>query len=116
MGYRSFLDPENRRWEVWLVIPTAAERRKEERRDALASTAAVYSAIERRTTPSRRKSSFFPRGSVVQAGYENGWLCFENRDGEKRRLVPVPETWEAASDEQLRVWCRVANRVLKCGP
>ncbi|GAC1419605.1 MAG: hypothetical protein NVSMB53_18500 [Gemmatimonadaceae bacterium] len=38
MGYRSFLDPENRRWEVWLVIPTAAERRKEERRDAKSAT------------------------------------------------------------------------------
>ncbi len=116
MGYRSFMDPENRRWEVWHVIPTAPERRKEERRDAAASTAVVYTGIERRTTPSRRKSSFFPRGSVVQAGYENGWLCFENVEGEKRRLVPVPNEWETAGDDQLWLWCRVAIRVLKCGP
>lgn len=108
MGYKSFLDPTNRRWEVWLVIPTAAERRQEERRAASASSAAAYSGIERRTTRSRDKSSF-PRGSVVHAGYENGWLCFEASEGEKRRLVPVPDGWEAASDEQLWLWCRVAK-------
>jgi hypothetical protein len=115
MGYRSFLDPTNRPWEVWLVMPTAAERRKEERRVASASSAAAYSGIERRTTASRRKSSF-PRGSVVQAGYENGWLCFQASKGEKRRLVPVPQGWEAASDEQLWLWCSVANRAVRCGP
>ena len=58
MGYRSFLDPKNRRWEVWLVMPTASERRKEERRVASGSSPAAYAGIERRTTPSRRKAHF----------------------------------------------------------
>ena len=31
---------------------------------------------------------------------EAGWLCFECR-GEKRRVVPIPEGWEAWSDDDL---------------
>ena len=32
MSYRTFLDSTGRRWEVWLVTPAAAERRKADRR------------------------------------------------------------------------------------
>lgn len=48
MSYRNFLDAENRRWEVWLVLPTAAERRKRDRRVATASRPASYKGQERR--------------------------------------------------------------------
>jgi hypothetical protein len=38
----------------------------------------------------------------------NGWLCFES-DREKRRLVPVPDRWAERSEEQLWLYCRVAE-------
>jgi hypothetical protein len=115
MSYRNFLDPEKRPWGVWLVLPTAVERRRGERRVAKGSTAAAYKGIERRTNPSRRRSSF-PLGPGVDPGYEKGWLCFENEEREKRRLVPIPEDWERASDEQLWLWCRRAIPVMKSVP
>ena len=33
-------------------------------------------------------------------GLEGGWLCFENT-AEKRRLNPIPESWEALGDPDL---------------
>ena len=33
--------------------------------------------------------------------YQQGWLCFESAT-EKRRLGPIPEHWQAASNEELR--------------
>jgi len=36
-----------------------------------------------------------------------GWLAFEARDGERRRLAPIPDTpvpWHAAPEAQLRAW------------
>lgn len=38
----------------------------------------------------------------------HGWLCFEC-GAEKRRLVPVPARWEERSEEQLWLYCRVAE-------
>jgi hypothetical protein len=38
-------------------------------------------------------------GSLPE-GYRNGWLCFESPT-EKRRLMPLPEDWEALPIEQL---------------
>lgn len=109
MGYRNFRDSENRRWEVWLILPNAAERRKKERRVAVASSALQYTGPERRKTPLRLNP--FRRSFAVPQGYERGWLCFESGDGEKRRLAPVPDDWEGSADERLEVWCRLANRV-----
>jgi hypothetical protein len=43
-------------------------------------------------------------------GLEKGWLCFE-RNGEKRRLTPIPEDWETRSDAELLVFCRAAEAV-----
>jgi hypothetical protein len=115
VSYRKFLDSENQRWEVWLVLPTAAERRRKERRVATGPGSASYGGHERRKTPSRRLNPFH-RESVVQPGFESGWLCFESEEGEKRRLAPVPESWEGASSEQLQAWCRLGVPVLRCGP
>lgn len=33
--------------------------------------------------------------------YQHGWLCFESAT-EKRRLGPIPEDWQTATDEALR--------------
>ena len=54
--------------------------------------------------------------TVVGAGFETGWLCFESEDGEKRRLSPVPDDWEGAAMDKLWLWCRAAKEVAKCDP
>lgn len=44
------------------------------------------------------------------AGMAEGWLCFESSAG-KRRLVPVPDGWDAWSDDQLRSSLQAAEPV-----
>ena len=114
MNYRTFTDSRGQRWEVWLVLPTAAERRAAERR-VLADrrTEDRPHPPERRITTERRRFTY--RRVGVAAAYENGWLCFES-DDEKRRLAPVPDGWNSADAGQLQAWCQAAKRVLKCGP
>lgn len=104
MGYRTFTDLEGGKWEVWLVYPSAAERRRSDRRVTSPNT--PYAGPERRTIT--RRVNPFHRAAAVPPGYEHGWLCFENSSGEKRRLAPVPENWETASVSQLLTWCTVA--------
>ena len=112
MSYRTFLDSTGRRWEVWLVTPAAAERRKADRRAAAGS--GPEGTSERRLTPDRRRGSF--RRSVTVAGeFSNGWLCFES-EGEKRRLVPIPEGWTEMGPDRLSSLLQAAKRVVKCGP
>ena len=41
-------------------------------------------------------------------GLEHGWLCFE-RDGEKRRLAPIPADWPRCDDARLAEHCRAAE-------
>ncbi len=109
-GYRTFLDARGREWEVWVVHPSSIERRKMERRSPVEN--AVH-LIEQRVLGDRR-SRFGMRGAVATE-YSTGWLCFAS-EGEKRRLVPVPTNWMSANDAQVAEWCRIAKRVLKCGP
>jgi len=117
VGYRTFLDSSGKRWEVWLVTPAAAERRKADRRARSAGTPTPESLqgfADRRRTPERRKSPF-RRNVAVASEYSNGWLCFES-EGEKRRLAPVPEGWQEAGPDRLASWLQAAKRVVKCGP
>ena len=115
MGYRTFLDSSGKRWEVWLVTPAAAERRKVDRRAASSSGPETFEgfADRRRVAKDRRKSPF-RRNVVVASEYSNGWLCFES-DGEKRRLAPVPPDWDEAGPDRLSTWFQAAKRVVKCG-
>ena len=69
--------------------------------------------IEQRVLGDRR-SHTGTRGAVATQ-YSNGWLCFAS-NGEKRRLAPVPVNWISAPDTQVAEWCRIAKRVVKCGP
>ena len=93
-----------------MVHPSSIERRKMERRSPVEN--AVH-LIEQRVLGDRR-SSVGTRGAVATE-YSTGWLCFAS-DGEKRRLVPVPVNWMSANDSQVAEWCRIAKRVMKCGP
>lgn len=114
MNYRTFTDPRGIRWEVWLVLPAAAERRAAERRvlaDRRRESRAV--AKERRVAVDRRH--YTHRRLGVAPVFSNGWLCFES-DEEKRRLAPVPPGWDNADAGELQAWCQAAKRVVKCGP
>ncbi|MDP9201749.1 MAG: hypothetical protein M3P26_07430 [Gemmatimonadota bacterium] len=113
MSYRTFLDTTGKQWEVWLVTPAAAERRKADRRTAAAGDS-FAGAGNRRRTPERRKAPF--RRSVgVASEFSQGWLCFES-EGEKRRLAPVPVDWQEARPDRLSTWLQAAKRVVKWGP
>jgi len=93
-----------------MVHPSSIERRKMERRTPVEN--AVY-LIEQRVLGDRR-SVTRSRGAVATE-FSAGWLCFTS-EGEKRRLAPVPVNWMSANDSQVAEWCRIAKRVLKCGP
>lgn len=111
MSYRTFLDTAGTRWEVWMVTPSAAERRRADRRAVAGSTDAFQGSTNRRVTPERRRSPF-RRSVAIATEFNDGWLCFES-DGEKRRLVPVPEGWERAGPDKLLTWLQAARRVVK---
>jgi hypothetical protein len=55
-----------------------------------------------------------PSGSAhgvrVQSVYANGWLAFES-PLERRRLAPIPDGWEALSEELLQRLCAEATPV-----
>jgi hypothetical protein len=85
MAHREFTDTFGRAWTVWSVIPERAERRRREDGD--------YRADRRHRD---NKEFRVPLGEQ----WIDGWLAFETK-GEKRRLAPIPDEWELASDEQL---------------
>lgn len=118
MSYRTFVDSGGRRWEVWLVTPAAAERRRVDRRTPAGGSTTVsggkYEGSDRRITPERRRNPF-RRNLEVASEYSNGWLCFEG-GGEKRRLAPVPDGWDQAGPDKLATWLQSAKRVVKCAP
>ncbi len=113
MPYKVFDDPDGISWEVWRVSPSSTERRSGTGEARFASSLGGSGARSGGTE--RRLSDSGPR-SVLKAGFENGWLCFESRTGEKRRLTPVPDGWETATAEKLWLWCRAAREVPRCEP
>jgi hypothetical protein len=114
VSYRTFLDSTGKRWEVWLVTPAAAERRRADRRAGSSGVEGYAGNLDRRKTPERRRSPF-QRSVTVASEFSQGWLCFES-DGEKRRLAPVPDGWHEAGPDRLSTWLQAARRVVKCGP
>src|SRR5438045_7690395 len=97
MACRDAADADGRYWVVWDVYPTLAERRQKD-------AGAPSGTRERRRFRERRAH---PRSKTTK-----GWLAFEAADGERRRLVPIPDMpggWAKATPDQLRAWCAVAN-------
>jgi hypothetical protein len=94
MAFREFTDEGGRKWTVWDVFPTLAERRE---RDA-GPPPGVH---ERRR--------FIESRTRIAARMARGWLAFEAADGERRRLAPIPSDWAHKSTEQLRAWCASAE-------
>lgn len=97
MSMREFTDERGRRWSVWDVYATLAERR---RRDAGPPSG------------TRERRRYVERRLHLQSNLALGWLVFESRDGERRRLAPIPRLlteWKDATDQQLRAWCAMAE-------
>lgn len=114
MPYKIFDAPDGTHWEVWTVVPTTTERRQVQRRK-VSSALSGYRGPERRVRVERRREDWGGR-AVVSPGFEHGWLCFECTNGEKRRLVPIPDGWETAAPDKLWEWCQQAAEVPKCDP
>ena len=49
---------------------------------------------------------------TLAQGYGAGWLTFESLS-EKRRLIPIPSSWETMSQGDLRGLCERAKPVAK---
>ena len=105
------MDLKGVRWEVWLVLPAAAERRADERRTRVERRVSNRNGIdERRLAPERRRHGH--RRVGVAPDFAHGWLCFES-DDEKRRLAPVPADWENADADELETLCKAAKHVVR---
>jgi hypothetical protein len=97
MAYREFIDDRGRDWKVWDVYPSLAERR-------LGEAGPPPGRRERRRLAERRLK--------VRPSLAHGWLTFESRDGERRRLAPIPKVeggWATATEDELNAWCAAAE-------
>jgi hypothetical protein len=96
MAHREFTDAIGRSWNVWSVVPERAERRRK----------------GTETTPSAERRHRQEREFRVPLGeqWTRGWLAFETK-GEKRRLAPIPEGWDLATDEQLTALLQRAEAI-----
>src|SRR5206468_9908211 len=88
---KSFTDSKGVEWFAFDVMPRADERRSYDRRRERAEP-----LEEDRRAEDRRVSV----GGQRPPRLTKGWLCFE-RDGERRRLQPIPDRWSALSDVEL---------------
>jgi hypothetical protein len=85
---REFTDVLGNQWTVWEVYPRLIERRlMRERRSLTRGTA-------------ERRHEFVGRATLPRQ-ILGGWLAFQN-DHERRRVMPVPDGWEALDDRELR--------------
>jgi hypothetical protein len=94
MAFREFTDEAGRKWTVWDVFPTFAERRERDAGPPLGV---------------RERRRFAKPRAPISAQMARGWLAFEAADGERRRLAPIPNGWADGSTEQLRGWCATAE-------
>lgn len=83
MGFRTFHDADGNEWAAWDVRPGDRQRR----------TPRVIEGVDGlRATVSPRR--------VVH--HRESWLVFESSaSGEKRRVSPIPQGWEKATDAEL---------------
>src|SRR3954469_21228075 len=96
MALREFTDRGGRRWKVWDVCPTLAERRER-------NAGPPQGVSERRRYLESRVH--------LRVNMSKGWLAFESENGERRRLAPIPTApndWVNASSDELRSWCEAA--------
>ena len=102
MGYREFKDSRGTEWQTWDVIPRLSDRRVNERRKIVAQPP----HSDRRFRSDRRMLT--GHRSVLTAGLDGGWLCFE-APSEKRRLSPIPADWLSCGVDSLENYCAQAT-------
>lgn len=102
MAMRTFVDALGTEWQVYDVVPLAAERRHYDRRSPHEQP-----EVERREGDDRRLT--VGRQSLL-AGSGLGWLCFEAA-GQRKRLAPIPENWSQATEPELERYCGLARAV-----
>jgi hypothetical protein len=95
MAHRIFTDSDNVTWLVLAVYPHVEERRSERER----RTEELPVKVEQREGERRVR---------VRREMERGWLVFKTDNG-RRRLAPIVEGWDLASDEELGRLCRRAT-------
>ena len=59
-----------------------------------------FSDVEGRAWRVRKFAPAAP-SHLLSMAHTEGWLTFEREDGERRRLVPAPDGWEALPDDAL---------------
>lgn len=102
MPHREFFDSQRVHWDVWEVIPEAAERRLGDDRRLM-----PRESLDRRRDHQARYR--------VGQQMVDGWLCFEC-DNEKRRLAPIPDSWVGLADVELERLCTGAVRAPRKTP
>src|SRR5688572_20429788 len=109
MAYRTFVDANGARWEVWSVTLNATERRagRDRRRRGAGPGVPPVGIADRRTADRRRLRDLTGARARVVERFTGGWLAFESPT-ERRRLAPIPPGWEDATDAELAVMCERA--------
>lgn len=87
------IDDSGAEWSIYDVIPRADDRRVGPRRG---DDGEVVASEERRDGPERRSAI----GGVRPPRLTQGWLCFE-KEGERRRLQPIPPDWSRMPDSEV---------------
>lgn len=95
MAHRTFTDSTGRAWDVWTVVPSRVERRRQDGGPPAGDT-------ERRHHDESRV--------LLAEEWAEGWLTFETK-GEKRRLAPFPDAWPELSPLELEMLCQGATLV-----
>ena len=95
MALREFSDSAGRLWTVWSTHPTKVD-------------SSGSSALGRFMDALPREISSQPLG--VRTAYAAGWLTFRT-ESDTRRLAPIPDDWEAASEERLRRYLLSAQAI-----
>ena len=107
MAHRIFTDSARVTWEVWDVVPGRILLEARNHR------AGADRRVEQHGPPAegeRRKGG--DRRATLAPQLRHGWLAFRN-DAERRRLAPIPEGWEQASDAELERYCGAAESVVE---
>jgi len=113
MPLRSFRDEEGIEWTVWDVHPALPDRRTGTDRRAAAASDPV---IERRREAADRRRRSTGRWSGLPAALLSGWLVFSaGTSQQQRRLMPIPDRWEAANERELKQLCERAVPVVRRG-
>jgi hypothetical protein len=97
MAHREFRDDRDQLWEVWDVVPERRDRRSGAERRKIA-----------RETFDRRKARIL--SAAISGDFARGWLVFSTKF-DRRRYAPLPDRWDAVSDDQLREWCAAAMSI-----